>query len=86
MTHPCASAHPPSWCNKKRKTKKRKSGLASVTPAQMAAHLKKHGVRKATKAECVSKSGPKKGKLKKGCFWGRGGAKGMIFKRVAKKR
>lgn len=83
--HPCASSNPPSWCGKKKRSKKRGSSLSAVTPAQMKAHLKKHGVRKATKGECVAKSGPKKGRLKKGCFWGRGAAKGMIFKRVAKK-
>lgn len=88
--HPCARSNPPSWCgNKKRKRKSKRSstsGLSAVTPAQMRAHLKKHGVRKATESECKVKSGKRKGKLKKGCFYGRGGAKGLIFKRVAKKK
>jgi ribosomal protein L32 len=83
MAHPCASASPPSWCNKKRKRKRRSThGLSAVTPAQIAAHLKKHKVRKATEAECKFKSGKKKGKLKPGCFWGRAALKGTLLKKT----
>lgn len=84
MTHPCASSSPPSWCNKKRKTRKRRStnGLSSVTPSQVAAHFKKHKVRIATKKECQVKAGAKKGRLKKGCFYGRGALKGKILKKT----
>ena len=85
MTHPCASASPPSWCNKKRKSKSRRrstSGLSAVTPAQVAAHFKKHKVRIAIKKECQVKSGARKGRLKKGCFYGRGALKGKILKKT----
>lgn len=32
---------------------------------------------------CVGKSGKKKGKLKKGCIWGRGSLKGKVLKKKA---
>jgi hypothetical protein len=83
MTHPCATESPPSWCNKKRKRKKKRlatSGLSAVTPAQIRAHFKKHKVRKATKEECYTKG--KKKKLKKGCFWGRAALKGTLLKKM----
>ncbi len=83
MTHPCASAKPPSWCNKKSKSKKSKSkkgNLGSVTPAQVAAHLRSYGYKIVAKKTCTVKSGPKKGKLKKGCIYGRGALKGQILK------
>lgn len=87
MTHPCASAKPPSWCNKKKskaKSKKRasKKNLGSVTPAQVAAHLKNHGVKIVSKKTCTIQSGPRKNRLKKGCFYGRGALKGTILKKT----
>jgi hypothetical protein len=33
--------------------------------------------------ECVLKSGPYKGRLKKGCTWGRGKFKGKIMKKAS---
>jgi|GEM_PF-2646509 len=85
MTHPCASAKPPAWCNRKRKRKKAKrgtSGLSAVSPAQVRAHLKANKVKIVSKKVCTVQSGARKGRLKKGCFYGRGGLKGKILKKT----
>ena len=60
--------------------KSSKKNLGSVTPAQVAAHLRSYGYKIVAKKTCTVKSGPKKGKLKKGCIYGRGALKGQILK------
>lgn len=59
-----------------------KKNLGSVTPAQIAAHLKSHGVKITSKKTCTIQSGPRKNRLKKGCFYGRGALKGKILKKT----
>lgn len=61
----------------KKKAKKKASKKGSKKSFSM------KGFKVASEKACLRKSGPLKGKPKKGCVWGRGKFKGKLLKKVA---
>jgi hypothetical protein len=65
------------------KGRKKKSKKKTAKKAAKRTYGVPKGFKIVSRDTCLHKTGKKKGKLKKGCTWGRGKLKGKFLKKVA---